>query len=297
MNKSYKKNRNYLLNRYFIVVLLFLGIYPKVLYSVEFVLCTHPKTGTNFVEPILEAVTGKKAFWPAYNPSMEGQIKPYKGDFTIDRSNANLFFFSLGHRPFTGKQMDTLWRLTGKSNQFLACHAPYTNTMDEYMHLRGATIFFIARDPRDQIISLLNHYKKHGFQGHNSIEQMPTDEERLLVMIKTMLRSNLINYMGWSHSSSVCVLSFEKLMGAYGGRYSFSEALGEMQKITNALELNVSDKELDHIYRSCFGKSRTFFRGKVGVWQEIFTQEHKLAIKEEIGDLLIKLGYENDLNW
>jgi hypothetical protein len=61
--------------------------------------------------------------------------------------------------------------------------------------------------------------------------------------------------------------------------------------------LKFSESAVTSIYRSCFGKGGTFFRGKVGVWQEIFTQEHKLAIKEEIGDLLIKLGYENDLNW
>ena len=44
-------------------------------------------------------------------------------------------------------------------------------------------------------------------------------------------------------------------------------------------------------------KSPTFRSGKTGEWKKHFTEEHKRIFKDVAGDLLIKLGYERDLNW
>jgi hypothetical protein len=42
----------------------------------------------------------------------------------------------------------------------------------------------------------------------------------------------------------------------------------------------------------------SFFRkGIVGDWQNVFTEEDKRVFKEEAGDLLIKLGYEESDQW
>lgn len=38
-------------------------------------------------------------------------------------------------------------------------------------------------------------------------------------------------------------------------------------------------------------------KGEAGDWQNHFNAEHKQAFKEMYGDLLIRLGYEKDLNW
>lgn len=38
-------------------------------------------------------------------------------------------------------------------------------------------------------------------------------------------------------------------------------------------------------------------KGKRGDWRNHFSENHKLVFKQKYGDLLIKLGYETDLNW
>jgi hypothetical protein len=43
--------------------------------------------------------------------------------------------------------------------------------------------------------------------------------------------------------------------------------------------------------------SPTYRSGKTGKWREAFTEEHKSIFKGIAGDLLIRLGYEEDENW
>jgi hypothetical protein len=93
------------------------------------------------------------------------------------------------------------------------------------------------------------------------------------------------------------VLEFEKLMGEHGGAATHADAIAEMRKIATALELNVPDSYLEEVYNRNFGKGTAFFRGKVGSWKDYFNDRHKKAVKKEIGDLLIQLGYEKDDHW
>jgi hypothetical protein len=86
-------------------------------------------------------------------------------------------------------------------------------------------------------------------------------------------------------------------MGAHGGAAAHEDAMKEMRKIAAALQLEITDSELERIYLKSFGHGWSFFKGKVGAWKEYFQEIHKIAIKEEIGDLLIQLGYEEDLTW
>ena len=44
-------------------------------------------------------------------------------------------------------------------------------------------------------------------------------------------------------------------------------------------------------------KSHTFRSGKVGGWQEHFSEEHKQLFKDVSGDLLVRLGYEKNEDW
>jgi hypothetical protein len=44
-------------------------------------------------------------------------------------------------------------------------------------------------------------------------------------------------------------------------------------------------------------KSPTFRSGKTGEWRKYFTDEHKRLFKDIAGDLLIRLGYEKEIDW
>jgi len=50
-----------------------------------------------------------------------------------------------------------------------------------------------------------------------------------------------------------------------------------------------------------FGKSHTFRKGQVDSWRDELGGNHKEAIAEDMGEFLIKFGYEKDLsllqNW
>ena len=38
-------------------------------------------------------------------------------------------------------------------------------------------------------------------------------------------------------------------------------------------------------------------KGVSGDWREVFTERDKRIFKEEAGELLVELGYEDDLGW
>ena len=60
----------------------------------------------------------------------------------------------------------------------------------------------------------------------------------------------------------------------------------DLDKLTERLCGNISPVE-----------SHTFRRGKVGGWRDVLSEEHRAAIKEIAGDLLVKLGYELGVDW
>jgi hypothetical protein len=45
------------------------------------------------------------------------------------------------------------------------------------------------------------------------------------------------------------------------------------------------------------GRSYTFRAGKTGEWRKHFSADHKNKFKEIAGDLLVRLGYEEDQGW
>jgi hypothetical protein len=279
--------------RVFIGVFAFL-LMQLPLHSVEFVLFTQPKTGRSLVTPILEELTGRKLYWP--KKEMDLPSNSIRSDYMWLLNDPSYIFFSSGKGPWTKKKMDEVWALCQNKGYYLHLHPPYLETMENYLIKKGAVNFFVRRDPRDQIISLLNHYKNIDFMDP-VVKAIPSDEERLLYMIKYKMRGVILAFKGWIHSPVCCVLDFSKLMGAHGGASTDADALGEMRKIANALELDSSDEFLEKVYRKHFGHSWNFFKGKVGVWKEVFNEEHKAAAKEAIGDLLIELGYEQDYDW
>jgi len=232
------------------------------IYSVNFTLFTCPKTGTHLLKPILAELTGKSPL----------RVQEYRDN------------------------LDCAWILGERGGSFLHLHVPYSQEVERFLRKKHCTAFFVKRDPRDRIVSLLNHYKRFGFLDP-IVEKIPTDDERLLYMIRKKLKSETLQYMGWLHSSSCCTLDFAKLMGAHGGAATDADALGEMRKIAKTLELEVSDDYLEEVYRKHFGQDVCFFRGKVGSWRDYFTEQHKRVVKKEIGELLIQLGYEKNYNW
>lgn len=94
---------------------------------------------------------------------------------------------------------------------FLHFHTPYTAEMENFLVKKNTIVFFVKRDPRDQIVSLLNHYEKFNFIN-KTVEKIPTDDERLLYMIRDMMRHQLLAYQRWLTSPICCVLNFNDFL-------------------------------------------------------------------------------------
>jgi hypothetical protein len=69
-----------------------------------------------------------------------------------------------------------------------------------------------------------------------------------------------------------------------------------ISRIHSAVEANTKDKfkrSLDKAFQH-----NTFVRKAIaGDWRNFFSAAHSDTFKQIAGDLLIKLGYESDLNW
>jgi hypothetical protein len=109
------------------------------------------------------------------------------------------------------------------------------------------------------------------------------------------IRNKYEAYLDWLDIPEVLCLRFEELildrdtaMGSildYLSRHSFRPRVNRFTAI-EALKRSVQPK-----------KSGTFRKGKPGNWREHFTRENIQTFKEQTGDLLVRLGYERDLDW
>jgi hypothetical protein len=264
------------------------------LLSVEFVLFTQPKTGTHLLIPILETLTGKKVYW-AEDVINQTEDREFSANIA-DLKNPESFVFSTGKVPWDLNKMEEIWKKTKKNNTFLHLHPPYSKSLENFLKRKNCINFFIKRDPRDQVVSLLNHFKYIQLD-HKDFKKTVSDDEMLLNCIQNRFREKIIYFNDWLQSPLCCILEFHKLMGSHGGAATDQDALGELKKITKALAIDISDDHLLKIYKEHFGKGWSFYQGKVGSWKRYFKEHHKLAIKKEIGDLLIELGHETDDEW
>jgi len=131
------------------------------------------------------------------------------------------------------------------------------------------------------------------------------------VILGTPLGSNIslpsvsadfARWEGWLNDRKTLSLRFEDLVGERGGG-SEGRRLEVIERILADIGVKTDGVDLRGEYGSrCMNpeESHTFRKGQkggVGAWKSIFTDEHKDIFKEVTGDLLIRLGYEKDMNW
>jgi hypothetical protein len=84
----------------------------------------------------------------------------------------------------------------------------------------------------------------------------------------------------------------------------------EVQRLLGFLGVDADERLVEHCVSSASfeklsrGRERgqedpsSFYRkGVAGDWKNHFTEEDRRVFKEEAGELLIRLGYEDDLDW
>lgn len=167
--------------------------------------------------------------------------------------------------------------------------------------------YFILRDPRDVVVSHVhyvtemepNHIHHAYYAG-----ELHTFDERLTASILGRpeleisfpnIRQRFEPYLGWLSRPEVLTLRFEDFITQR------EQTLGQVldHAVGNGFPLALPRPDaLQRLADSIDPqRSPTFRSGKVGGWRKSFTEEHKRIFKATAGDLLVRLGYEQDNNW
>jgi hypothetical protein len=178
-------------------------------------------------------------------------------------------------------------------------------------HIKTIVTF---RNPRDQVISRCFHILRDPeHRWHQQLSAMPMDEA-LMICIEgretlPSTRSLVDISRSWMHATahSMCIRYEDLLL----------DTCDQFQNVIEYLGLKLSDTLLhDIVKRNRFSRlaagrrfwktsvrqgpsnPRSHFRkGVVGDWQNYFKPEHVAKFKELLGDMLVELGYEKDLDW
>lgn len=170
----------------------------------------------------------------------------------------------------------------------------------------GRVNYFIYRDPRDMLVSQVffatDMHEGHGM--HEYYNSLSDFGERLKVAITGIDQDGLKmvsvkqRYEGvfqWLGQKNVMCIRFEDLINNRDD--TLNSMLEEVEKA--GYKIPTPRKEalsvlVDSIQPK---KSHTFRLGKTGGWKQYFTDEHKSLFKEVAGDMLVRLGYEEDNDW
>lgn len=169
-----------------------------------------------------------------------------------------------------------------------------------------ATIF-VYRDPRDVIVSHVFYatelHPGHGMHDYYTTE-LDSMEARIEAAIRGVdqpgaelsgIRSKFDAYLGWLDIPEVLCLRFESLILErqqaletildYLAERGFQPSVSRAAAVTTLADA-IQPK-----------KSGTFRKGQPGNWRQHFTSHNIAVFKEQTGDLLQRLGYEDNEDW
>lgn len=167
--------------------------------------------------------------------------------------------------------------------------------------------FFMLRDPRDIVVSHV-HYVTEMEPGHVHhayyTQQLHTFDERLRTSILGLpdspvkfpdIAGRFQPYIPWLDNPRVLCLKYEDCLA------NRDEMLGKIINHAVSAGFPLALPRSEAIYRLGSAilpaKSPTFRQGKAGGWREVFSPENKRIFKDVAGEMLIRLGYEHDLDW
>ncbi len=253
---------------------------------------TLPKSGTNLILKLCKLLANNSKqphmHISALNCNIEHKDRFNLSDSSQPKPSLKLYW---GHA----------WNIS-KNGITSSSLSPNGQRLDILIHNR-AKLLLIVRDPREHLVSLLRSLKK------------PLNTKTLLWAIKnfpnllklqtgdsSFLHYKDINecyraYLQWHHAySDTYVTHFEKLVGDKGGGDSAMQT-EEIQRIANFLDISLDRNQITDISDELFGGTPTFKKGQIDSWKQYFTPQVKTLFKKVAGQLLIDLGYEEDLNW
>jgi hypothetical protein len=103
------------------------------------------------------------------------------------------------------------------------------------------------------------------------------------------------SYLGWLDQPQVLTISFEDLIQNRAA--TLTRMLDHLEKSGVALEADRA-QALARLDRAMTPKrSPTFRAGQPGNWRQYFTEANRRTFQDVAGDLLVRLGYEQGVDW
>jgi hypothetical protein len=175
-----------------------------------------------------------------------------------------------------------------------------------FLTAAGRVNYFIYRDPRDLLVSQVffatDMHEEHGM--HDYYKSLPDISARLKVAITGIEQEGLRmvsvkqRYEGvfqWLEQKNVMCMRFEDLIN--DRNVTLNTMLNEVEKTGYKIPIP-REKAIEILVEAIQPKkSHTFRTGKTGGWKTYFTDEHKKLFKDIAGDLVVKLGYEENNDW
>jgi hypothetical protein len=172
---------------------------------------------------------------------------------------------------------------------------------------KGVATFFIYRDPRDVVVSHVYYVTEieadHVHHPYYA-KELKTFDERLQVSILGRselevpfpdIRRRFEPYLDWLRTPGVLTIRYEDFITRRVATLERILDHAEKRSFPLAVPRAEAIERLDSAIEP--EKSPTFRSGTIGKWRESFTSEHKTIFKEVTGDLLVRLGYEDDNDW
>lgn len=165
--------------------------------------------------------------------------------------------------------------------------------------------YFIFRDPRDVVVSHVFYVTEMELRHvhHAYYQSLPDFDARLKASILGRpdadiefpnIADRFAPYLDWLNHPEVLTIHFEdlindrvqtliRIMDHFLARVPLQSS---RQMILDSLESSINPT-----------RSPTFRSGRTGEWKKYFNNEHKKMFKDVAGDLLVKFGFETNLDW
>lgn len=282
--------------------------------SKRHIICiTIPKSGTHLLYKCLELINLKDVDFPERKPISPQFVEMAR---RINRYPPPNHYKGNFHVPTVGPiPKGTFVRMKNNIQPTaFTIHWPYTKESEDIFNNYCKHHFFMIRDPRDQLVSMV-------FMVYKNIngEEVPFEEAlldlidggqrcyiRWAVEIQSthplMWEYGVVGfyhlYLPWMQSEKFYTVKFENLIGPAGDG-SVEDQIKEIQNIGHHLSIELTQEKVQEIQDNLFGGTLTFREGKIGSWKRYFTPKVKEVFKSTPGacQLLIDLGYETDNDW
>jgi hypothetical protein len=267
-----------------------------------FLINSLPKAGTHLLEKVVASFAGVR-----HSNIHFGFLQPVYPQPWASRDEPAVPLGVASPRYVARSLILETLRMVGRG-RFATAHVPYAPEWAALLTALGMKTLLILRDPRDVVVSHAHYVAATPSNPLFRTFQPLTVPERILASIVGIVQpeSEGPGLLGigarcrcllpWVTHPLNYTTRFEKLVGPAGGG-SRDTQLEEIANIARHLNLKNLTRERHEIVQNLFGGTATFRKGTIGNWQQYFTEEHKRAFKQEAGQILIDLDYEQDERW